>query len=133
MRNHTNFVVLEGNSVRDSEKITAQTGTPILKFTLACNKMYKDTKSVGFYDIVAFGKIADMVRQIHKGENVTILGELKQDTWEKDGKKNSRIEIVAHSVLFKDFPEKADGKQEAFQDDIPSRFKTSIDTDIPFG
>lgn len=119
MRSHTNMVIFEGNATRDCERITAQSGIAILKFTLACNKYVKEKKDVSFVDVVAFGKVAEMVREIHKGENVVVLGELKQDTWEKDGKKNSRIEIVAHSVLFKDFPEKAEGKQEAFQDDIP--------------
>jgi len=53
-------------------------------------------------------KTAENVGQyLKKGASVLVEGRLTQDRWEKDGKKFSRIKVVAESVQFLSRPNAA--------------------------
>jgi single-strand DNA-binding protein len=79
------------------------TGTAKLIFSIAVNRSVKHgddwVDEASFFDVTYWGKPAEGIKQyLGKGKQVAVKGYLKQDRWEKDGQKHSRISIVAESV-----------------------------------
>lgn len=97
-----NNVTLVGNLTRGPELRYTAEGTAIGTFSLA-NSDRK--KVVSYFDIVAFGKVAENVaKYVTKGRCVLVSGELRQRSWEADGQRRSKVEIVANTVEFLDRP-----------------------------
>lgn len=91
-----NRVVLIGRLTRDCDVSFSSQGTPIGKFAIAVNG-YKD--EVSYIDCVMFGKLAESIgKYMTKGKQLAIDGAIKQDRWEQDGQKRSRINIVVNNV-----------------------------------
>ena len=76
-----------------------------------------------YFDVVYWGKPAENIKaKIHKGLLIGISGRLKQDRWEKDGQKKSKIYINADSIQILEKVQKADNgtsNDSGFQEDIP--------------
>lgn len=54
---------------------------------------------VNYFNITIWGKTAENLKPyLTKGKQICVEGHLKQDRWEKDGQKQSRINIVADNV-----------------------------------
>ena len=54
---------------------------------------------VNYFDITIWGKTAENLKPyLTKGKQIAIDGYLKQDRWEKDGQKMSKVTIVANNV-----------------------------------
>jgi single-strand DNA-binding protein len=100
-----NSVILEGNLVRDAEVKYSNSGTAILSLSVAYNDSYtKDGKKIEqchFFDVTAFKDVALACANLNKGTLVHVEGKLVQDRWEKDGKKQSRVKIMAFDVVSK--------------------------------
>lgn len=109
-----NSVVLAGNVVADPESRSTSTGKTVATFRLAINNPLND-KDVVYIDVDTWEKQADfVVNYVKKGSAVSVIGRLKQDSWEKDGKKNSKILAIADRVNFIGGKKKsADGDEEA--------------------
>ena len=105
--NNLNSVLIEGNMVRDPFLKTTPNGTPVVTFTVASNRFYKQNdemeKEVGFFDIEAWGKLAETCENTgKKGKGVRIVGRLKQDRWTgSDGKAHSKVSVCAEHVEFR--------------------------------
>ena len=69
-----------------------------------------------FFDVVIWGKTAENLKpRLTKGTQITVSGYLKQDRWEKDGQKQSRVQVVADMVEVPNISKKdADKVAEAF-------------------
>ena len=98
-----NRVSLSGNIGREPEIRATQSGMSILTFSLAVNERVKKgeewTDYTNWVDIVVFGKRADSLHKIlAKGMKVAIDGKLRYSTWERDGQKRSKIEVIANDV-----------------------------------
>jgi single-strand DNA-binding protein len=98
-----NHVVLVGHLTRDAEMKVTNTGLVIVKFSLAVNRRVKkgDTwqDEASFFDAVYMGKAAEAVHQyLLKGKQIGIQGELRQDRWEQEGQKRSRVEIFVNNL-----------------------------------
>ena len=131
---HFNQVVIEGNLTRDPQFGNSQSGTAIIKFSIANNNDIGQTKKVNFVDIVAFGKLAEICsKYIAKGSRVLISGELSQSTWkDKDsGQQRSKYEVIANQVEFLSSPQ--DRKPTAEQPDNSGLATTYFDTSFNFG
>jgi len=121
-----NSIVLAGNVVADPESRSTQTGKAIATFRLAVNNPIND-KDVVYIDVDTWEKQADFVTNyVKKGSAVSVVGRLKQDSWEKDGKKQSKILVVADRVNFvggkkKDAAQEVEGEQEAPQRAAPKQ------------
>ncbi|MBI1957475.1 MAG: single-stranded DNA-binding protein [Candidatus Niyogibacteria bacterium] len=98
------FVI--GNLTRDPELKTLPSGSAVCNFSVATNRTWKDKngeqkKDVEFHNIVAFGRTAEIIHQyMKKGNGIFIEGRIQTRSWEKDGKKNYRTEIVAEAMQF---------------------------------
>lgn len=103
---YLNKVHLIGNLTRDPEKKALPSGMSVTSFSIAVNEVFydKDKKKqerVEYLNIVCFGKIADNVAQyMKKGSQVYVDGKIQTRSWEKDGEKKYRTEIIANTVQF---------------------------------
>ena len=109
MAKSLNQVFIMGNLTRDPELKTIPSGMAVCQFSLAVNRSWtgKDGQSqdsVDFFDVVAWGKLGELVNQyMAKGRKCLVQGRLQTQSWEaKDGSKRSKIEIVATDVTFLD-------------------------------
>ncbi|MDD5929071.1 MAG: single-stranded DNA-binding protein [Spirochaetales bacterium] len=71
--------------------------------SIAVNRSKKNgdqwVEEVNFFNVTIWGKTAENLKPyLTKGKQICVEGHLKQDRWEKDGQKQSRISIVADSV-----------------------------------
>lgn len=101
--NDLNSVTLIGRLTRDAELKYTSTGTAICNFALAVNRSVKKgdewVNEASFIDIVLFGKSGEAINQyMTKGKQIAVIGELKQDRWESDGKTHSLVRVIAHNV-----------------------------------
>ncbi len=97
-----NSVVQTGRLTKDA-KITQVGGTSLAEFSIAVEKSIKKDgewiKGANFFDIKLWGKTVDSIgKYLVKGTKVGVSGELDQETWEKDGKKNSTVKIRASNI-----------------------------------
>ena len=54
---------------------------------------------VNYFDVTIWGKTAENLKPyLTKGKQIAIDGYIKQDRWEKDGQKMSKVSIVANNV-----------------------------------
>ena len=102
-----NQVILMGNLTRDPELRATSSGTSVCRFGLALNREYisqtdnQRVEETTFVDITVWGKQAESVQQYcRKGKQVLVSGRLSSSTWEQDGQKRTKIEVVALSVIF---------------------------------
>ena len=117
--NNLNSILIEGNLVKDPELSYTPKGTAVCKFTVACNRAFKQDdqlqKEVSFFDVSTWTRLAEVCAEyLKKGRGVRVVGRLKQDKWtDADGKPHSRVLIVAEHVEFKPQIKKdGDGKPE---------------------
>lgn len=113
-----NRVNISGNLTRDPELKASQGGTAILRFSVAVNDRRKNPSSgewedvPNFIDCVVFGNRADALSKfLSKGTKVAIEGKLRYSTWEKDGQKRSKVEVVVDEVEFMTAQKPAHGPQ----------------------
>ena len=98
-----NTVALIGNLTRDAELTYLNTGTAVVKCSIAVNRSKKEgdqwVSEANFFDVSYFGKGAEGIKQyLSKGKKIAVQGSLRQDRWEKDGQRFSRVYIVADNV-----------------------------------
>ncbi len=107
-----NSVNIMGNLTRDPEVKYTTAGKAVCNLSIANNRIYiknsEKVSEVSYFDVEVWGVIAEnCVKYLSKGNGIIVEGRLKQDRWEKDGKTQSRVRIVANSVHF--LPKKRDG------------------------
>lgn len=91
------YVNLEGRITGQPVKKEPKPGLFVTEFGVAVNDT---TDGVSFFDVVAFGDAAEAVATHDKGARVFVAGHLKQERWEKDGKRHSRVRVFARHVSF---------------------------------
>ena len=95
-----------GNLTRDPELKTMPSGTQVASFSIATNRKYKDKdgnmqEQVEFHNIIVFDKQAETSAQyLKKGSSAYVEGRNQTRSWDKDGVKMYRTEIVADRVQF---------------------------------
>ena len=99
--------LITGNLTRDPELRTTPNGASVCSFSVAVNRVYRDSngeqkEDVSFIDCSAWGKLAEMISQYaKKGSGVLVSGRLDQRSFEgKDGARRSRVEIVVEDFNF---------------------------------
>lgn len=103
---YLNKALIYGNITRDPELKALPSGQNVCSFSVATNRTYKDRdgkkqEQTDFHNIVCFGKTADNVAQyMKKGSAIFVEGRIQTRSWEKDGEKKYRTEIVAEQVQF---------------------------------
>ena len=103
---YINKVILFGNLTRDPEVRALPSGMNVCNFSIATNRVYKDRdgkkqEQTDFHNVVVFGRQADTVNQyLKKGSSAYIEGRMQTRSWEQEGQKKYRTEVIADSVQF---------------------------------
>ncbi len=96
---------LSGRLTRDAELKYTTSGSPVLDFSLASNQKRGDKEETMFLDCTMFGDRAEkLVKHLQKGKSLIVSGKLRQESWEKDGDKRSKISLLVDSVTFLSSP-----------------------------
>ena len=95
-----------GNLTRDPEMRYTPNGQAVTSFSIATNRRWKDKdgnnqEQTEFHDVVAWGKLAEIMTQIlHKGNKVYVEGRLQTRQWEgQDGAKHTRTEVIIEDFV----------------------------------
>ena len=103
---YLNKALLYGNLTRDPEVKALPSGAQVASFGLATNRTFRNKEGqqqeqTEFHNIVAFGRTAEVMGQyLKKGRPVFIEGRIQTRSWESDGRKNYRTEIVVDNFQF---------------------------------
>lgn len=102
-----NYVIVAGNLTKDPVFRQTTNNTPVVNFSIASNRKYKDSmnqwqEDVCYVGIVAWNKLAESCRdRLRKGNAVLVDGELQSRTWKtEDGHTRSIVEIKARRIQF---------------------------------
>src|SRR5690606_30188242 len=101
-----NRVILIGNLTRDPELRYIPSGTAVCEIGLAVNDRRKGPngdwiEETTFVDITLWGRTAEVVSEYcTKGSPLFVEGRLKLDSWEKEGKKFSKLRVVGERTQF---------------------------------
>lgn len=103
---YLNKAMIYGNLTRDPEMKALPSGMQVCTFSVATNRSYNDRdgkrqESVDYHNITSFGKQAEVIsKYLTKGSSVYVEGRLQTNSWEKDGVKQYRTEIVMDKFEF---------------------------------
>jgi single-strand DNA-binding protein len=116
-----NKVILVGNLGRDPELRKTPSGSAVANFSLATTEKFTDKQGqqqeqTEWHNIVAWNKSAEtMAQYLKKGSSVYIEGKLKTQSWEDNGVKKYRTEILVHQFQFLDSKPQQQGQQQQQQ------------------
>jgi len=118
MSGSVNKVILIGRLGKDPEVKYTPNGTPVAKFSLATDEVYKDRsgeqqKRTEWHNIVAWSKLAEICGEyLTKGKQVYIEGSIRSRQWEgQDKVKRTSYEIIARQMQM--LGSKADSERAA--------------------
>ena len=102
-----NKATILGNLTRDPELRYTPNGQAVCNFGVATNRRYKNSSTgevvedTQFHDIVAWGKLAEIINQIFKkGSKIYLEGRLQTRSWDApDGSKRYRTEIIMENFV----------------------------------
>lgn len=119
-----NQLTISGNvgSVGEPKQIG---DTTLSEVSIAWNNPRKKDGEPLWIRVKMFGKQADLVKYIRKGDRLTVSGRLEIDTWEKDGQTRFAVVCVANEI---DLPPKS---ENAGRDDSRELRETEIAPPAP--
>lgn len=136
-----NNVSLTGRLTRDPELRVTAGGTQLLSFTLAFNTSVRNRQTGewgergNFIDCTMFGKRAEaLLNFLAKGQKVAIAGKLRYATWDKDGQRHSKLDLIVDEIEF--LGQRQGAAQSAQAPAVPQApmppVVDTFDEDIPF-
>lgn len=109
---YINKAIIAGNVTRDPELRALPSGVKVTTFSVATNRFWKDAATgerkemAEYHNIVVFGRQAENCAQyVKKGSQICIEGRIQTRSWEQDGQKKYRTEIIAENVQFGSRPQ----------------------------
>lgn len=129
-----NKVILTCRLTREPDVRRTASGMAVLTLGVAFNDRRKNQagewEDVGnFADATLFGARAEVIANyLHKGSRIAIEGKLRYSSWERDGQKRSKLEIMVDELVMLD--KKQGNQQQAAQ---PMEIQPIMYEDIPFG
>ncbi|AOF54562.1 hypothetical protein HPP_2760 [Hydrangea phyllody phytoplasma] len=112
-----NKVILVGRITKDPELKNTNSGTYVVKFTLAVNRIVSASseKKTDFINCTVFGKQAEnLEKYISKGALIGVEGNIRVETWEKDGVTNWQTSVVCNNVQFLESKKNPDNAYDNF-------------------
>ncbi len=145
-----NKVILIGNLGRDPETRYSQGGSAVTNFSVATTESWRDRNSgeqqerTEWHNVVCFARLAEIAGEyLRKGSKVYIEGSLRTSSWEQDGQKRYRTEVMARDLQMLDSRGAAASAPTGFESSEPVAAGASgnaptlsdandFDDDIPF-
>ena len=115
---YLNKIILIGNLTKEPELKALPSGIKVCEFSVATNRAWKDTtgqkqEAVEYHSVKAFAKTAETIAQYcKKGDSIYVEGRLETRSWEKDGIKHYKTEVVAEMFQFGQKAKGNETKQE---------------------
>lgn len=103
---YLNKAMVIGNLTRDPEIKALPSGIKVCNFSVATNRTWKDKngakqESADYHNIVVFGRQAEIVAQyMKKGSSIMVEGRMQTRSWDADGGKKYRTEVIADRIQF---------------------------------
>ncbi|MBT3200091.1 MAG: single-stranded DNA-binding protein [Phycisphaerales bacterium] len=101
-----NKVILAGNMTRDPQLSYTPAQKPVVDFGMAINRKWRGQdgqqhEETCFVDCRAFARTAEVINQyFSKGRPILVEGRLHFSSWEKDGRKHSKLRVTVDSFEF---------------------------------
>lgn len=102
-----NKCMISGNLGSDPELRMTSGGTAVLSFTVAVNDRVKNRNTnewddyTNWVSCTMFGARAEKIAPyLSKGAKVAIDGKLRYSSWERDGQKRSKLEVIVEEIEF---------------------------------
>ena len=134
-----NRVVISGNLTRDPELRVTAGGMQVLSLGVAGNDRRKnpptgDGEDVpNFVDCTMFGTRAEAVsRYLSKGTKVAVEGKLRYSSWERDGQRRSKLEVIVDEIEFMSRRDGQAAPEVATAAPVQAEPLDVYDEDIPF-
>ena len=147
-----NTCTISGNLTRDPELRATASGTAVLGFSVAVNDRRKNAQTgewedyPNFVDCAMFGTRAEKLQPfLTKGTKVAAEGKLRYSSWEREGQRKSKLEVIVDELEFMSSrsrdgqpkPEPAQWPAEMPDVDaqyaaIPAQLPAAYDEDVPF-
>lgn len=145
-----NRVCITGNLTRDPELRATAGDTQVLSFGVAVNDRRRNAQTgewedyPNFVDCTMFGNRAEAVgRFLANGMKVAIEGKLRYSSWERDGERRSKLEVIVDEIEFMSRRDEQDGavisaptpapvQPAAHRKAVPVAAVEVYDEDIPF-
>ena len=126
--------------VKEPELRFTPAGLEIASLYMVAGEKYKDKETNLWIGATAFGKTAELISKIGKGQRVNVFGKLQTDEWNNaQGEKQSRITMIVESF---EYIEKRDDSQTSQQQSRPQPTASEkpsdyapepdFDDDLPF-
>jgi single-strand DNA-binding protein len=129
-----NKVILAGNLTRSPELRYIPSGVAVTMFDMATSRAWvgehgERKEETEFHHLVVFGKLAETTTEyLSRGSLALVEGRVRTRSWEQDGIKRYRTEIIAERIQF------GPKRQEEIHADGPADDTVQIDgtDDAPF-
>ena len=134
---YLNKAMIYGNLTRDPELKSLPSGMQVCSFSLATNRVFNDRdgkrqEQTEYHNIVVFGRQAETSAQyLKKGSAAYVEGRLQTRSWDKDGQKQYRTEIVADRVQFGPRNDGGGGNYQAAAGNAPAQDNAPVMPDYP--
>lgn len=133
-----NKVMIIGRATNNLQvKTIESSGTPVVNFTVATNRKFKNKEGnvledAEYHRCVAYGKGADVLtKYLTKGKRIYIEGRLRtRKRQDSEGNDKFSTEIIVDNFIFLD-PKNHDGEEDHLVADAPV-IDVPDDEDVPF-
>lgn len=99
-----NLFITSGRVTNDVEIRHSTNGNTIARFNFAVRKTFKkdNEPDADFFNCIVFGKLAEVFERtnVSKGTKLNLVGEMRNDNYEKDGVKHYGMQYVVNSMEF---------------------------------
>lgn len=130
-----NKVILTGNLTKDVELFRNDDMT-IARFTLAVQRKRKNENGeydADFFRCTAFKKTAEnLYEYCNKGDKITVVGEIQQNSYEVNGEKRYTTQIIANEIEFVNIKKTEDTGVPAVEEPVLEPVDLPADDELPF-
>lgn len=119
-----NSVCISGNLTRDAELRRTQSGNAVMSLGVAVNERRKNPQGewedyANFVDCSMFGSRAEKIAGfLVKGTKVSIQGKLRYSSWERDGQRRSKLDVIVDEIEFMSKPNLQQDQGYGYDEDI---------------
>tara|TARA_R110001592_G_scaffold327353_3_gene608497 strand:+ start:2299 stop:2718 length:420 start_codon:yes stop_codon:yes gene_type:complete len=94
-----NKVQIIGRLGKDPETRMTPSGAKAVSFSVAISEKYKGEEKTEWINVVLWNKVADIAEQyLKKGSEVYIEGKMQTSSWEQDGQKKYKTEVIGFTM-----------------------------------
>lgn len=115
-----NNVILMGRLTKDPDLKVTESGTKIVRFSLAVDKYRNGENTAQFIDCVAFAQRAELLaNHAKKGQRILLAGELDINIYEKDNQQVKSTNVLVNNIEIIWDKKEANSEKLDKEEDLP--------------